>query len=139
MAPPPYLRCLLTHSLLSVGKFVVAALQHPEQSYGKALKVQSFVVTPRQVLEEYERQTGAKWTVESAPLDEIKKLEAELWDEGKPTATPVTLRRIWAEGGTLYDKNDNELVGIKEGDAESLETAVKRILSIGGWQKETNF
>jgi hypothetical protein len=121
-----------------VGKFVVAALQHPEQSYGKALKVQSFVVTPKQVLAEYEKQTGAKWTAKSTSLDEIRKLEAKLWEEGKPTATSVTLRRIWAEGGTLYDKNDNEVVGVKEGDAESLEVAVKSALA-GGWKNESNF
>jgi hypothetical protein len=139
MGPTTLPRLSANASLPSVGKFVVAALQHPDQSYGKALRVQSFVVTPKQVLAEYEKQTGAKWTVESTPLDEIRKLEAKLWEEGKPTATSITLRRIWAEGGTLYDKNDNEVVGVKEGDADSLETAVKRELSLGGWQNETGF
>lgn len=117
---------------------MVAALRHPEQSEGKALKVQSFVVTPKQVLEEYEKQTGAKWSVKTTPLDEIRTLEAKFWEEGKPTATPVTLRRIWAEGGTLYEKNDNEVVSVKEGDADSLEVAVKRTLA-GGWKNETGF
>lgn len=117
---------------------MVATLRHPEESYGKALKVQSFVVTPKQVVAEYEKQTGAKWTVLSTSLDEIRKLEAKLWEEGKPTATSVTLRRIWAEGGTLYEKNDNELVGIKEGDTDSLEVAVKRALA-GGYKAEQGF
>lgn len=121
-----------------MGKFVVATLRHPDQSYGKALKVQSFIVTPKQVLAEYEKQTGTKWTVSSATLDEVRKLEAKLWEEGSPKATGVTLRRIWAEGGTLYDKNDNQVIGVKEADVESLEEAVKRALA-GGWQKETNF
>lgn len=117
---------------------MVATLRHPEQSYGKALKVQSFVLTPKQVLAEYERQTGAKWTVSSTPLGEIRKLEAKLWEDGNPRATSVTLRRIWAEGGTLYDRNDNELVGVREGDTDSLEVAVKRALA-GGWQSEDGF
>jgi hypothetical protein len=117
---------------------VAATLQHPEQSYGKALKVQSFVVTPKQVVAEFEKQTGAKWTVYSTTLDEIRKLEAKLWEEGSPKATGVTLRRIWAEGGTLYEKNDNEVVGIKEGDTDSLEIAVKRALA-GGYKNEQGF
>lgn len=117
---------------------MVATLRHPEQSYGKALKVQSFVVTPKQVVAEYEKQTGAKWTVSSTPLDDIRKLEAKLWEEGNPRATSVTLRRIWAEGGTLYEKNDNEVIGVKDGDADSLEVAVKRALA-GGYKNETGF
>lgn len=122
----------------SVGKFVVATLRHPEESYGKALKVQSFIVTPKQVLAEYVEQTGAQWTVSSTPLDEVRKLEAKLWEEGSSKATSVTLRRIWAEGGTLYEKNDNAVVGIREGDADSLETAVSRALA-GGYKMEENF
>lgn len=125
-------------TMWDVGKFVVATLRHPEQSYGKALKVQSFVVTPKQVVAEYEKQTGAKWTVSSTPLDDIRKLEAKLWEEGNPRATSVTLRRIWAEGGTLYEKNDNEVIGVKDGDADSLEVAVKRALA-GGYKNETGF
>ncbi|KAK3984652.1 hypothetical protein QBC44DRAFT_336677 [Cladorrhinum sp. PSN332] len=123
-------------TMWDVGKFVAAALRHPEQSFGKALKVQSFVVTPNQVLAEYEKQTGAQWEVTKTPLDKVKALEAKLWEEGNPRATSPTLRRIWAEGGTLYEKNDNELIGVKEEDLESLEQAVKHALS-GGYKADT--
>ena len=129
---------MCSNRLDSVGKFVAATLHHPEEAYGKALKVQSFVVTPKQVLAEYEKQTGANWTVSSTSLDEIRKLEAKLWEETGPKATGVTLRRIWAEGGTLYDKNDNEVIGVKEGDTDTLEVAVRRALA-GGYQKEDGF
>lgn len=113
----------------SVGKFLVASLRHPEASFGKALKVQSFVVTPNQVLAEYEKQTGgAKWQVSHVPLKELEELEAKAWAEGQPAATGYTLRRIWAEGGTLYEKNDNELIGVGPGDTDSLATAVGRAL-----------
>ncbi|KAL8366476.1 hypothetical protein RB595_004990 [Gaeumannomyces hyphopodioides] len=113
-----------------VGKFLVAALRHPEASFGKALKVQSFIVTPNQVLAEYEKQTGgSKWKVTKTPLDEYRKQEQKLWEEGDAKATVWTLRRIWAEGGTLYDKNDNELLGMGEGELDSLEVAVKRQLT----------
>lgn len=120
----------------SVGKFVVATLRHPEKSFGKALKVQSFVVTPNQVLAEYEKQTGGKWEVTKTPLGEIGALEAKLWAEGHPGATTPTLRRIWAEGGTLYEKNDNEAIGVKPEDLETLEQAVTHALS-GGYKADT--
>lgn len=86
-------------------------------------------MTPKDVLAEYEKQTGVKWTVTSTSLAELKDFEAKAWQEGDPAATGFTLRRIWAEGGTLYDKNDNELIGVGPGDTDSVETAVKRALS----------
>lgn len=125
-----------THPTGSVGKFVAATLKHPEASIGKALKVQSFVVTPNEVLAEYEKQTGAKWEVTKTPLDEIRSFEVKLWEEGNPRATLVTLRRIWAEGGTLYAQNDNAVLGMKSEDLDSLESAVKKALA-GGYKKDT--
>ncbi|KAJ7016614.1 hypothetical protein C8F04DRAFT_1018970, partial [Mycena alexandri] len=122
-------------TMWDVGKAVVAALRHPSASFGKALKVQSFVVTPAAVLAEYERQTGAKWSVTETPLETIRKLETEAWAVGSPAATGFTLRRIWAEGGTLYEENDNEVIGLGEGDMETLETGVRRALG-GGWKEE---
>ncbi|KAJ7482687.1 hypothetical protein FB451DRAFT_1235861 [Mycena latifolia] len=115
-------------TMWDVGKSVVASLRNPEAAFDKALKVQSFVVTPNEVLAEYEKQTGAKWKVTRTPLDAIKELEAKSWAEGNPKATGVTLRRIWGEGGTLYAKNDNEVVGLKEEDMEPLSLGVKRAL-----------
>jgi len=120
----------------SVGKFVVATLQHPEESFGKALKVQSFVVTPNEVLAEFERQTGAEYAVTKTPLDSIKSLEAKAWQDADPKATLFTLRRIWAEGGTLYAKNDNETLGLGTQDLDSLESAVKKHLA-GGYKLDT--
>lgn len=111
-----------------VGKLVVAALQHPAAAVGKALKVQSFVVTPKQVLGEYEKQTGGGWRASYVPLAKLVELEKKLWKEQHPKATGITLRRIWAEGGTLYEKTDNEAIGVKPEDLESLETVLKRIL-----------
>lgn len=112
----------------SVGKLVVAAMHNPEAAAGKALKVNSFEATPKQVLAEYEKQTGAKWKVSSTPLSKVIELENSLWEQANPRATTVTLRRIWAEGGTLYEKTDNESIGLKPEDMESLAVGVKRDL-----------
>lgn len=117
-------------ALSSVGKLVVAALRHPEveEAGGKALKVNSFEVTPNQVLAEYEKQTEAKWKVEYVPLKRLIEEEKKLWEEGHPKATVLTLRRIWSEGGTLYEKTDNGAIGLKTEDMESLEVILKRLL-----------
>lgn len=119
-----------------MGKFVVATLRSPEAAFGKALKVQSFVVTPNEVLAEYERQTGSKWEVTQTPFDEVRAFEAKVWEDGDPRAPLVTLRRIWAEGGTLYAQNDNGVLGMKPEDLDSLEDAVRKALA-GGYKKDT--
>lgn len=111
-----------------VGTLVVAALQHPEAAVGKALKVHSFETTPKKVLAEYEKLTGQGWTVDYVPLSKVVEVEKKLWEDKNPAATVITLRRIWAEGGTLYEKTDNEAIGVKSEDLESLDTVLKRIL-----------
>ncbi|CAH0040316.1 unnamed protein product [Clonostachys solani] len=115
-----------------VGKALVAALRHPEASFNKALKVQSFVVTPKQILAEFEKQVGGpKWSVTSYTLQELKDAEKKAWSEGKSYATSYTLRRIWSEGGTLYEKTDNESIGLHSSQLETLEDGVKRALTTG--------
>ncbi|ROT37488.1 hypothetical protein SODALDRAFT_280627 [Sodiomyces alkalinus F11] len=108
-----------------VGKALVAALRHPDASFNKALKVQSFVVTPKQILAEFEKQTGAKWDVTYSSLQTLRDAETKAWNEGEPYATILTLRRIWSEGGTLYEKTDNESIGLKDSDLETLEGAAE--------------
>ncbi|KAI1808816.1 NAD(P)-binding protein [Daldinia bambusicola] len=120
-------------SMPDVGKLVVAALRHPEVSIGKALKVQSFVTTPNDILAEFEKQTGSKWTVEHTPIQKIREVENEKWNANDPIATLYTLRRIWAEGGTPYDKTDNEILGLKPEDMEPLSAAVERAISGKGY------
>jgi len=80
------------------------------------LIVNSFTTTPDDILAEYEKQTGAKWEKEYVPLEQVKKLEEEAWDQGLPWATGFTLKRIWTEGGTLYESRDNEAVGFTKPD-----------------------
>jgi hypothetical protein len=116
----------------SVGKAVVAVLHHPAESFNKALKVQSFVVTSKQILQEFEKQTGGEsWTVSNYTLDELREAEKKGWAEGNPKAVSYTLRRIWSEGGTLYEKTDNERIGLKDDDLETLEDSVRRGLTTG--------
>ncbi|KAK5989207.1 Phenylcoumaran benzylic ether reductase PT1 [Cladobotryum mycophilum] len=109
-----------------VGTAVVSALRHPEASFNQTLRVASFVVTPNQVLAEFEKQLGAKFNVKYIPLPEVEATEKKLWEEGNPFAVVATLRRIWTTGGALYPKLDNADIGLEEKDLESLGVAVKQ-------------
>ena len=83
-------------------------------------------------MKELEKQTGGEsWTVENYNLDALRKAEKKGWEEGNSNATLYTLRRIWSEGGTLYEETDNERIGLKDEDLETLDDAVRRRLTTG--------
>jgi hypothetical protein len=109
-----------------VGKLLVAALRHPKEAKNKALIVNSFTTTPYDILAEYEKQLGAKFDVELTSLDELKRIEQEAWDRDGLGATGIILRRIWTEGGTLYDFRDNEKLGFTT--PETLQEVVARAI-----------
>ena len=100
------------------------ALLHPEASKKRALKVNSFTTTPAEIVAEFEKQTGEKWNVTYTSLAELKELEAAAWEDKVPMAPLYTLRRIWAEGGTLYAKRDNSLLDAED-NLETLADAVR--------------
>ncbi|KAF2011625.1 NAD(P)-binding protein [Aaosphaeria arxii CBS 175.79] len=106
-----------------VGRLLVAALLTPTSNSERILKVNSFTTTPKEILAEYEKQTGAEWEVSYTSLDKLKELEEQAWERKVPFATVFTLRRIWTEGGTLYDERDNEKIGNPR--VESLEDQVR--------------
>ncbi|EXJ76737.1 uncharacterized protein A1O5_01245 [Cladophialophora psammophila CBS 110553] len=117
-------------TMKDVGKLVVLAALHPDASRNKALRVNSFTATDSEILKEFERQTGGQpWKVSYTSLDTLKKLEQEAWEAGKPYATIFTLKRIWGEGGTLYDKRDNDLIEA-ENVMETLEDAVAEAIKV---------
>lgn len=109
-----------------VGRLLVAALQTPTTEHERILKVNSFTVTGKEILAEFEKQTGAKWEVSYVPMEEVRRLETEGWGKESPFGTMYTLRRIWNEGKTLYDESDNGKVGFK--DAETVEEQVRKVI-----------
>ena len=86
----------------------------------------SFTTTPDEILAEFEKQTSSKWDVSYIPLDKLKEVEKLAWEDGLPYATAYTLKRIWTEGGTLYEKRDNESIG--DPDTESMADQVRQII-----------
>lgn len=109
---------------------LVLALLHPEESRNKALRVNSFTTTDREILREFEKQTGGEpWKVSYTSVADLEKLEKKAWEEGVPYATRFTLKRIWAEGGTLYDKRDNYLID-GESIVDTLQDAVAQSIKV---------
>jgi len=117
-------------TMKDVGRLLVAALHTPftptssSNPNERILKVNSFTTTPSTIVAEFESQTNSKWNVNYTPLEEVKKREKEAWENKSPVATLFTLRRIWAEGGTLYDERDNGKIG--EPETETLEEQVAK-------------
>ncbi|EXJ81537.1 hypothetical protein A1O1_07601 [Capronia coronata CBS 617.96] len=116
-------------TMCDVGKLLLAALTHPEASRNKALRVKSFTTTDGKILEEFEKQTGGeKWQVSYTSIEELRKLEKKAWATGDHQATLITLRRIWATGGTLYHEWDNKLIG--EPAVQTLAEAVATAIDV---------
>lgn len=118
-------------TMRDVGRLLVAALRTPVGEEERVLKVNSFTATGKQALEEFEKQTGKKWEVGVTSLEELERLEAKAWKEDWPSKTPLTLRRIWTQGGTLYERRDNGVIGFNEG-LETLEDQVKNTIAKHG-------
>lgn len=117
-------------TMRDVGKLVVAALRHPFAARNRALRVNSFTTTPNEIVAEFEKQTGGEpWDVSFTSLEELKEIEKQAWAKKDPKAGSVTLRRIWTEGGTLYERRDNGLIRM-EYDMDSLEDAVSQAIKV---------
>lgn len=118
-------------TMRDVGKLVVAALRYPEESKNRALLCNSFTATPNTILAEFEKQTGGeKWDVAVTDLEALKKLEKDAWAKQDARAVPLSLRRIWSEGGTLYgEPRHNGLIGMEEG-VDSLQSAVEQAIKV---------
>lgn len=117
-------------TMRDVGKLVVAALKNPEAARNRALRVNSFTATPEEIVAEFERQSGGeKWSVEYTSLEKLREIEKNAYAEGDPKAGGLTLRRIWTEGGTLYERRDNGDIGMEDG-VESLEDAVRQAIKV---------
>jgi len=71
---------------------------------------------------------SCKWEVSYTALEELRKIEQQAWESSQPWATIATLRRIWAEGGTLYESRDNGKIGMKDNDMGTLQEVVAELI-----------
>lgn len=109
-----------------VGRLLVSALKTATIEQERILRVNSFTVTPKEILAEFEKQTGAQWNAAYTSIDELQKAEGKAWQNNSPLKTAYTLRRIWTQGGTLYEQSDNGKLGFDS--PESLEEQVKKAI-----------
>ena len=117
-------------TMRDVGSLVLATLIRPDNVRNRALRVNSFTTTPKEIVAEFEKQTGGEpWDVSFTSLEKLKKLEEQAWAKKDPKAGTITLRRIWTEGGTLYDQRDNALIAM-DWYMSSLEDAVSQAISV---------
>jgi nucleoside-diphosphate-sugar epimerase len=112
-------------SMRDVGRLLVAALGTPTTSSERILKVNSFTTSPKAALAEFEKQTREKWDVTYTSLEDLRKLEKEAWEQDSGLKTVYTLRRIWTEGGTLYDTRDNRKIGLDDTKLDTLADQIK--------------
>lgn len=96
---------LTSHPVLE--NFLLPLCQNPAASRNRVLVVNSFTTTPDEILAEFEKQTSNRWEVEYTNLERLKEIEEKAWRDQDPLAAVITLRRIWTEGGTLYEDRDN--------------------------------
>jgi hypothetical protein len=54
---------------------------HPEESRNRALKVNSFTTTPAEIVAEFEKQTGEKWSVSYTLLEKVHELEKKAYTD----------------------------------------------------------
>ena len=118
-------------TMRDVGRLLVAALQTPTASSERILKVNSFTTTSNAALTEFEKQTGQKWDATYTGLEDLGNLEKEAWEKDSGLKTVYTLRRIWTEGGTLYETRDNQKIGL-DVELETLADQVKKAIQTHG-------
>lgn len=112
-------RVFSTTSLATIGKTVAATLKHLDQTENRAVYVQDFAMTQRELLAMAKKAVGEDgWTEEVVSVDGLaEQVWAELKKE-KPDPGNFVLNvikmSIWGEGyGGAFGKTDNELLGIK--------------------------
>jgi uncharacterized protein YbjT (DUF2867 family) len=120
-------------TLASVANAVYGILKHPEETKNRAVYVEDAKISQNKVLELAKRAAPEKpWGVKHVRLDELtdeadKKLAEGVFDY--PSIMAYLYRSIiGADNGGSFEKNDNELLGLKGKTEEELFEIVKTFL-----------
>ncbi|KAJ9618868.1 hypothetical protein H2203_008684 [Taxawa tesnikishii (nom. ined.)] len=120
-------------TLEDIGKAVAGILKHPEETKNRAVYVQSTVTTQKHLLELAKK---AKPNLQAEPQEvDTAELEKKAYSDLKSgsgdigmTMVTFIIVALWAEGyGSLFEKTDNELLGVKEKSEEELAQLVKSL------------
>ncbi|KAF7904736.1 hypothetical protein EAF00_002070 [Botryotinia globosa] len=129
-------RTFSTTTLPDIGRAVAGVLKHPEETKNRAVYIQSYATTLKNLAEIGKKALGSDgWTETVASVDDIV---AGAWEELKKPqpdphkfAMPFIIASIWGEGyGShfeAYHKLDNDLLGIKQLSEHELEELIKSL------------
>ncbi|KAI2602056.1 putative oxidoreductase CipA-like protein [Hypoxylon sp. NC1633] len=112
-----------------VAKAVSGVLKHPEETKNRNVFVHSALLTQNKVLELSKKLFGSEgWQTTTTETDALlKKANADL-EEGKVDRFGFIASIVWGEGyGSIFEKVDNELLGIKELDDEGLKNLLASV------------
>ncbi|OTB00217.1 hypothetical protein M426DRAFT_268142 [Hypoxylon sp. CI-4A] len=115
-----------------IAKAVSGVLKHPEETKNRGVFVQNVAYTLNQVLEKAKKVVGSEgWTAEVKSTEEAKDFAlAEIQkSDHNPIAVIIACisAAVYGEGyGSLFQKLDNELFGIKEYTDAEFEALLER-------------
>lgn len=121
-----------TTTLPTVGKSLVAILDHWEKISDRVVRVQDAVVTQKQLvcLAKEIQADGVEWTETYAETATLEKSSREKFARGEATAIEVydlIKRAIWGEGfGSEMKELDNSKLGIPEMDQGKVRYVVSK-------------
>jgi len=124
-------RVFSTTTLPSVGKAVAGVLRHPAETQNRAVYVQDAALSARDLARLAKKATGGDWKEHQPSLDELVN---SAWAElKKETPNPdnwvmkFITAAVYGEGyGAHFEKNDNELLGIKEMSEDDIVVLLKK-------------
>lgn len=129
-------RTFSTTTLPQIGRAVVGIFQHPEETKNRAVYVQGYATTLKNLAALGKKALGSDgWTENVASIDDIV---AGAWEElKKPQPNPgnfamqFIIASIWGEGyGShfeAYHQLDNDLLGIEQLTDEEMEKLIKSL------------
>jgi uncharacterized protein YbjT (DUF2867 family) len=130
-------RPVSTSRLQTVGRAVVGVLERPEETRDRVVYVKDLDVSQAQLLAMAKKATPAEeqWDVQEVQTAELEQEAYEALKTEKPSMPIMAkfLRRaIYGEGyGRLFEKTDNELLGIPFMTEEELEELVAATIRKG--------
>lgn len=126
-----------TTSMATVGRAVVAVLDHYDETANRAVYVQDIAISNNEILELVNEvvagEGGQEWSVLHIDTEEAEKCARLAF--GKGNLTPevfygLAVRAAFAPGyGGLFTDCDNELLGIQEMGRDELKQLIRKVLS----------
>ncbi|KAL5337510.1 hypothetical protein BJX70DRAFT_236779 [Aspergillus crustosus] len=126
-------RLYSTTTLPVVGQAVVGVLAHLEETKNRVVRVSEATTTLKELLALSQEIVGSEgWSItEPDTTAEVDKALAQMKQGviNQATIMPFIFKAIWGEGnGGLFEKTDNELLGIRVLDREGIKRVIQGVV-----------